>query len=51
VLLLVAAVLYGAGLIGVTFAGNVPLNQMLATRLDPADAAAARLAYERPGTG
>ena len=48
VLLLVAALLYGAGLIGVTFAGNVPLNEMLATRLDPADAAAARRAYEAP---
>jgi uncharacterized membrane protein len=48
VLLLVAAALYGAGLIGVTFAGNVPLNEMLATRLDPADASAARLAYETP---
>jgi uncharacterized membrane protein len=47
-LLLVAAVLYGAGVIGVTFAGNVPLNEMLATQLDPADASAARLAYEAP---
>jgi uncharacterized membrane protein len=47
-LLLAAALLYGAGLLGVTFAGNVPLNEMLATRLDPADAPAARLAYEAP---
>ena len=47
-LLLAAALLYGFGLIGVTFAGSVPLNEMLATRLDPADAAAARAAYEAP---
>jgi uncharacterized membrane protein len=47
-LLLAAALLYGFGLLGVTFVGNVPLNEMLATRLDPADAAAARLAYEEP---
>ena len=47
-LLLAAALLYGFGLIGITFAGNVPLNEMLATRLDPADAAAARAAYEAP---
>ena len=47
-LLLVAALLYGFGLIWVTFAGNVPLNEMLATRLDPGDASAARIAYEEP---
>ena len=47
-LLLAAALLYGFGLIGVTFAGNVPLNEMLATRLDPVDASAARVAYEEP---
>jgi uncharacterized membrane protein len=47
-LLLAAALLYGFGLLGVTFAGNVPLNEMLATRLDPADATAARAAYEEP---
>ena len=47
-LLLAAALLYGFGVLGVTFAGNVPLNEMLATRLDPADATAARLAFEEP---
>ncbi len=47
-LLLAAALLYAFGLLGVTFAGNVPLNEMLATRLDPADASAARIAYEEP---
>jgi uncharacterized membrane protein len=47
-LLLAAALLYGCGLLGVTFAGNVPLNEMLAIRLDPADASAARAAYEEP---
>jgi uncharacterized membrane protein len=47
-LLVAAALLYGLGLLGVTFAGNVPLNEMLATRLDPADASAARTAYEEP---
>lgn len=46
--LLASALLYGFGLLGVTFAGNVPLNEMLATRLDSADAAAARLAYGGP---
>jgi uncharacterized membrane protein len=48
VLLLAAASVYGVGLIGVTFAGNVPLNEMLATQLNPAGAPAARLAYEAP---
>ena len=45
-LLLAAALLYGVGLLGVTFAGNVPLNEMLAVRRDPDDATAARLADE-----
>lgn len=37
VLIGAAAVVYAGGVLGVTFAGNVPLNEALALREDPAD--------------
>jgi uncharacterized membrane protein len=46
--LLATALLYGIGVLGVTLAGNVPLNEALASRLDPAEASAARAGFESP---
>lgn len=46
VLLLLAVLVYLVGVIGVTFAGNIPLNDALAEQTDPAGWSAARAAFE-----